>query len=59
VKERLGGVSCGYALDRVPVTIHDEQGDGTELDIVATPGDGCRPVRLVVASTQVSRPPVS
>jgi hypothetical protein len=53
--DRQLGESCAYNLDKVPVVILGEQGDGKEADVVSTALGGCAPVRMVVESKQLER----
>ena len=56
VAKQLGGPACPADLDQVPVVVLGEQGDGAQYDVVTMAVPGCQPIRLVVLSTQVSRP---
>jgi hypothetical protein len=58
IGDQLGGRTCDYDLDAVPVTILDDQGDGKEADIVTVAANGCRPARLVVDRNELNRTPV-
>ncbi|HEV7651446.1 MAG TPA: hypothetical protein VGP26_25115 [Actinophytocola sp.] len=49
------GSSCTYNLDKVPVVILGEQGDGKEADIVTAARNDCQPLRLVVDAQNLMR----
>ncbi len=60
ISKQLGGSACAADLSQLSVIVLGEQGEGAQYDVVApVSAPGCKPIRLVVASTQVSWPTAS